>query len=74
MNSPETLSTQSLTGHLTELRSCLIISLLASVVGFIVAYSFIRPLGDWFFLPLLRVLPENQPLIFISYQEGFFFI
>lgn len=74
MNSPESLDSQSLTEHLAELRSCVIVSLIASVLGFVVAYSFIRPIGDWFFLPLLKVLPDNQPLIFISYQEGFFFI
>ncbi|MCI5162399.1 MAG: preprotein translocase, partial [Candidatus Electrothrix sp. AX5] len=36
--------------------------------------SFIQPLAAWFFQPLIRVLPVNKSLIFISYQEGFFFI
>jgi len=68
------LDKQSLTDHLAELRSCLIISLAAVAAGFAVAYGFIRPIADWFFRPLIRVLPAGKSLIFISYQEGFFFI
>ncbi|MCI5211978.1 MAG: twin-arginine translocase subunit TatC [Candidatus Electrothrix sp. ATG2] len=30
-------------------------------------------MADWFFQPLIEVLPANKSLIFISYQEGFFF-
>ena len=74
MSTPESLSQQTLIEHLAELRSCLIISLSAVVVGFAVAYSFIQPVAAWFFLPLMRVLPAGKSLIFISYQEGFFFI
>jgi sec-independent protein translocase protein TatC len=69
----ESLDQQSLTQHLAELRSCLIVSLAAVAAGFALAYSFIRPIADWFFRPLVQVLPENKTLIFISYQEGFFF-
>jgi sec-independent protein translocase protein TatC len=74
MNSQESLAQQTLIEHLGELRSCLIISAAAVAVGFAAAYSFIRPLADWFLLPLMDVLPEQKTLIFISYQEGFFFI
>ena len=73
MSNSESLSQQSLIEHLAELRSCLIISLSAVAVGFAVAYSFIRPVADCFFQPLMQVLPANKSLIFISYQEGFFF-
>ena len=74
MSNPESLSQQTLIEHLAELRSCLIISLSAVVVGFAVAYSFIQPVAAWFFQPLMNVLPAGKSLIFISYQEGFFFI
>jgi sec-independent protein translocase protein TatC len=65
---------QSLTDHLRDLRSCLIISLVAIVVGFAGAYGFVEPIGVWFFKPLTDVLPPGSSLIFTSYQEGFFFI
>jgi len=65
---------QTLTEHLRELRSCLLISLAAAAGGFAIAYSFIRPISDLFFRPLVRVLPGDTSLIFTSYQEGFFFI
>lgn len=65
---------QALTEHLRELRSCLIKSFVVIVIGFTLAYSFIEPIGTWFFKPLIDVLPESSSLIFTSYQEGFFFI
>ncbi len=74
MDDTEPFDKQSLTEHLTELRSCLVISLAVVAIGFAVSYSVIRPIADWFFRPLVQVLPEHKTLIFISYQEGFFFI
>ncbi len=65
---------QALTDHLRELRSCLIVSFIAIFIGFGVSYAFIRPVGSWFFKPLVEVLPQGTSLIFTSYQEGFFFI
>lgn len=65
---------QTLTEHLRELRSCLIISLAAVMVGFAVSYGVVRPISDWFFRPLVEVLPAGKTLVFTSYQEGFFFI
>jgi len=70
----EQLQQQALTEHLAELRSCLLISLGAVAAGFAAAYSVVRPLADWFLRPLVKVLPPGKPLIFTSYQEGFFFI
>ncbi|MBU0675248.1 MAG: twin-arginine translocase subunit TatC [Proteobacteria bacterium] len=70
----EEFEEQSLTDHLRELRSCLIVSLLAVTAGFAVCYSFIREIGFWFLKPLAEVLPEHSSLIFTSYQEAFFFI
>ncbi|HDL98376.1 MAG TPA: preprotein translocase [Desulfobacteraceae bacterium] len=74
MTMPDQFDKQTLTEHLRELRSCLIISLGMIAVGFAVAYNFIRPISDWFFRPLMEVLPAGKTLIFVSYQEGFFFI
>ncbi len=68
------LESQALTDHLRELRSCLIKSLVVIIVGFGVSYMYIKPIGTWFFTPLVEVLPDTSSLIFTSYQEGFFFI
>lgn len=70
----ENLQRQALTEHLRELRSCLIVSFVAVFVGFCLSYMVIRPIGTWFFKPLIDVLPAGTSLIFTSYQEGFFFI
>jgi len=68
------LEKQALTEHLQDLRSCLIVSFIAVIIGFGLSYTVIRPIGTWFFKPLTDVLPEGTTLIFTSYQEGFFFI
>jgi Sec-independent protein secretion pathway component TatC len=75
-NTPATdqFDKQSLTEHLRDLRSCLIVSLIATTIGFAAAYAYITPIGTWFFKPLTDVLPKETSLIFTSYQEGFFFI
>jgi Sec-independent protein secretion pathway component TatC len=70
----EEFEKQMLTEHLADLRSCLIYSLIATAAGFALSYGFIKPIGNWFFKPLYKVLPEQTNLIFISYQEAFFFI
>ncbi len=68
------LQQQPITEHLAELRSCLIYSLGAVAVGFALSYNWIDRVGEFFFKPLIAVLPAGQGLIFTSYQEGFFFI
>lgn len=70
----QSFESQALTDHLRELRSCLIKSFLVIIVGFVASYTFIKPIGTWFFKPLIDVLPDSSSLIFTSYQEGFFFI
>jgi sec-independent protein translocase protein TatC len=65
---------QQLTEHLVDLRSCLVVSLSAVMVGFACSYGFIKEIGIWFFKPLFEILPDKSTLIFVSYQEGFFFI
>jgi sec-independent protein translocase protein TatC len=70
----EEFDKQPLTQHLADLRHALILSLSAVAVGFAVSYGFIKQIGQWFFKPLIEVLPAGTNLIFISYQEAFFFI
>ena len=69
----DSLKKQALTEHLSDLRQCVVVSLLAVAVGFGVAYSKVEAIGEWFFQPLFAVLPLKSTLIFTSYQEGFFF-
>lgn len=70
----ENFEKQQLTEHLTDLRSCLIYSFAAAGVGFAACYGFVQDIGEWFFQPLFKVLPDKSSLIFTSYQEAFFFI
>jgi sec-independent protein translocase protein TatC len=70
----ENFEKQMLTEHLTDLRSCLIHSFIAAGIGFAASYAFIKDIGNWFFEPLFKVLPKHSSLIFVSYQEAFFFI
>ena len=70
----ENMEQQGLSDHLRDLRCCLIISLAAVGVCFAFSYPFAKELGGWFFKPLFDVLPQESSLIFISYQEAFFFI
>ncbi len=74
MTNAKQLADQALTEHLRDLRSCLVKSFAAVVVGFVICYVFIEPIGHYFFKPLLEVMPDNSSLIFSAYQEGFFFI
>ena len=70
----EDFKAQVLTEHLADLRSCLIHAFIAAGIGFAISYTFIKDIGHWFFKPLFDVLPDQTSLIFISYQEAFFFI
>ena len=65
---------QPLTQHLAELRSCLVISLAATAVCFVLLSTVTEPLAAWFLKPLVAVLPPGKTLIFTAYQAGFFFI
>ena len=64
---------QTLTDHLRDLRTSLVRSLIAVAVGFAVSYYFVEDIGQWFVNPLYEELPEESTLIFVSYQEAFFF-
>lgn len=70
----EDLKKQALTEHLRELRSCLIKSLLAVGLGFALCYNYAVAIASLLFRPLYQAMPQQAPLIFSAYQEGFFFI
>ncbi len=65
---------QPIIEHLRDLRSCLVVSVVAVCVCFMIVWGGVESISRWFFAPLIRVLPEGTSLIFTSYQEGFFFI
>ena len=68
-------STAPLIEHLAELRTRLIHSVLAFVVGMVICFSVATPIFNFLTAPLCQVLAEGGQdcaLIFISPQEGFF--
>jgi sec-independent protein translocase protein TatC len=60
------------TGHLGELRSCLIKSLLAIAAGFAVCYTFVENLFFFLSRPLTAVATPGLTLIGTSVIEAFF--
>ncbi|MEW5791438.1 MAG: twin-arginine translocase subunit TatC [Pseudomonadota bacterium] len=58
-------------GHLLELRSRLVKSVLALLAGFAVAYPFSRQIYAFLAAPLTAVLPPDSKLIFTSLPEVF---
>ncbi len=62
----------TLTEHLAELRTRLIRSIIAIVIGFCVCYAFIEPIFALLSKPLEEVVPPGTSLIFTSYPEAFF--
>ena len=61
--------------HLTELRTRLIRSVLAFIVGMVICFTVATPIFNFLTAPLCQVLAERGQdcdLIFISPQEGFF--
>jgi len=68
-------STAPLIEHLAELRSRLIHSVVAFLVGMVICFTVATPLFNFLTHPLCQVLEEGGQdcaLIFISPQEGFF--
>ncbi|MFH1092302.1 MAG: twin-arginine translocase subunit TatC [Pseudomonadota bacterium] len=57
--------------HLTELRRRLIICSIAVGVGFGISYYFSKPIFEVMMLPLLKVLPQGEKLIYTSLPEAF---
>ncbi|KIC39461.1 twin-arginine translocase subunit TatC [Leisingera sp. ANG-M7] len=68
-------STAPLIEHLAELRTRLIHSVLAFIVGMVICFTVATPVFNFLTAPLCDVLAESGQdcaLIFISPQEGFF--
>ncbi|NVK13103.1 MAG: twin-arginine translocase subunit TatC [Rhodobacteraceae bacterium] len=68
-------STAPLIEHLAELRTRLIHSVLAFIVGMVICFTVATPVFNFLTAPLCQVLAESGQdcaLIFISPQEGFF--
>jgi len=60
------------TMHLEELRSRLIICVIAVAIGFGLSYAFKEQIFRILTLPLIEVLPEESHMIFTGLPEGFF--
>ncbi len=58
--------------HLDELRTRLITSFVALVVGFLVCFGFITPIFDFIMEPLAAVLEDGVRMIYTSAPEYFF--
>ncbi len=68
-------SSAPLIEHLTELRTRLIHSVVAFLIGMIICFTVATPIFNFLTMPLCEVLSERGQdcgLIFISPQEGFF--
>lgn len=57
--------------HLDELRRRLIVCFIAVAVGFVIVYSFARPIFHFLTAPLLRALPEGETLVYTGLPEAF---
>ncbi|MBU0993704.1 MAG: twin-arginine translocase subunit TatC [Proteobacteria bacterium] len=60
------------TSHLEELRSRLIVCIIAVGIGFIACFAFKEKLFDLLRMPMLSVLPEGETFIFTGVAEAFF--
>ncbi len=58
--------------HLEELRKRIVICLISIGVGFVIAYAFSKKLFHFLMLPLLKVMPPGEKLIFTNLPEAFF--
>ncbi len=73
MADEKSFNTESLTGHLKELRKRLIISIAAAVIGFALSYTFSEQLYNILTAPLIAQLPEGSEfLAFTNIVEPFF--
>jgi len=61
-----------LTGHLDELRKCLIRACIAFAVAFALCYSFAEQLFQYISEPVRSALPQGSSLVFLTATEPFF--
>jgi sec-independent protein translocase protein TatC len=66
------LKEMALMDHLGELRTRLVRSVLAALVGFLACYAFSKQLFWVMMKPLQEVIPEGSTLIFTALPEAFF--
>ncbi|MDC7246113.1 MAG: twin-arginine translocase subunit TatC [Sphaerochaetaceae bacterium] len=58
--------------HLAELRRCVIISIIALLVGFVVAWSFYDIIIDFLFMPLTDLVEEGEDILYVNtFTEAF---
>jgi sec-independent protein translocase protein TatC len=57
--------------HLDELRNRLIYSVYALVVGCVISFIFVTRIQDFILLPLYRLMPDGQKLMYTAPMEGF---
>ena len=67
----EELARMTLLEHLDELRRRIAWSLLAIVAGFLVCWSFAKPIFAWLERPILQFLPEGERLAFTGLIDPF---
>ncbi len=60
------------TGHLDELRKRLISCFIAVGIGFVLSYAFKEFLFEILTIPVIKVLPPGEKLIFTGLPEAFF--
>jgi sec-independent protein translocase protein TatC len=58
--------------HLEELRRRLIISLIAIIVAALVSFVFSKNIFYFLAKPMVKLLPQDQPMIFTALTEAFF--
>ena len=57
--------------HLDELRTRLIVALVALLVGFLIAFAFVSQIFTFMMQPLLETLPEGSTLVYTEPAEHF---
>lgn len=60
------------TGHLEELRKCIVICFIAIGIGFIISYGFKEKIFHYLTIPLISAMQADDKLIFTGLPEAFF--